>query len=166
VNAVLSEPGQSVAARRGIPAKVMLARLRDEVASLEASVAVGRPRPRTRRPVEPVGVDVAREIRFLKHVAAGLATSPGEELPFEHAGAGSVLRARDLRWGRERLYKLMPGPLDRLDAGQVRIDSAPGRALLNREAGEIVTLRDAGTEKRLLITLMTTLPQRLGMRPG
>ncbi len=165
MNAVISAPTYPTPTGRSVPTRALIDRLREELVALESASSADGPAARRVRPIRPVGVDVAREMAFLRRVAAGLADVEGPCFPYDRAAAGSVLLVRDLRSGRDRFRKLMPGPIDPRDAAQLHVDSIEGRALLDRAVGDTVAVGGAGGDGTLLIRLMTTLPQRLGLHP-
>ena len=110
--------------------------------------------------------EIRRELRFLRQLADGLASTHPGTVWYDRAGYGSLLLARD-EAGRERFHKLVSRRLDPLDAAQVPLGSALGRALFGRRAGDVVEVRDATGARRLRIVTLKTLPRRLGMSaPG
>ena len=104
------------------------ARLRAEIERREAELARAR-HGRAGSPAAAERRGLERRLRFLRQVAAALPPVDAAELPERRAGVGSVLFVREQESGRERVYRLMPEPLDRLDAAQVALGSALGRAL-------------------------------------
>ena len=110
--------------------------------------------------------EIRRELRFLRQLAGGLASTHPGTVWYDRAGYGSLLLSRD-EAGRERFHKLVSRRLDPLDAAQVALGSAFGRALFGRRAGDVVEVRNAAGPRRLRIVTLKTLPRRLGMSaPG
>lgn len=147
-------------------------RLREEIARLGRALDAGEPveaepgAPGRERRVVPVGpLEIRRELRFLRQLARALDEGEPGQIWYDRAGLGSVLFVRDGVSGRERFYKLVAGPLHALDASQVSLDSALGRALRGRRRGHEVWVDGPVRRRRLRILTLKTLPRRLGMEP-
>lgn len=95
----------------------------------------------------------------LSHLRARLAKLSQIDLskvPADRVGLGSRVEVEDLETGERETYELViPDAMD-MDAGHVSVASPLGRGLLDRRAGETVTIRlPAGTRRLRIVTLVT-----------
>lgn len=78
------------------------------------------------------------------------------ELPRDRVGLGSRVTVRDLDTEEEEIWELVIPDATDVDAGQISVASPLGRELLDREAGETVTVSLPVGTRRLRIEKVLT----------
>ena len=109
----------------------------------------------TRRAIE-------ERIRLLGQLASGLADGVAAAMPVGGVGYGSTVALEDLEEGGREEYTLVTGQLIDPDAGQVSLASPVGQALLGRRVGDTVDIRTPQKLRRVRITALRTIHERLG----
>jgi len=80
-----------------------------------------------------------------------------DRLPHDRAGLGSKVTLLDLDTDAELIYELVFPEVADLQLGLISIASPIGKSLLNRQAGDEVTIRTPNGEKRFELLALVTI---------
>jgi transcription elongation GreA/GreB family factor len=130
--------------------------LRGQSSPADAGAAVTAEADATHRAIEA-------RMRLLGQLASGLAEVVPAALPVDGVGYGSTVALEDLEEGGQEEYTLVTGQLIDPDAGQVSLASPVGQALLGRCIGDTVEIRTPQKLRRVRITALRTIHERLGL---
>lgn len=103
---------------------------------------------------------VQARIAHLNQRRSQLSTVRLDQIPRDRAAFGSIVTLRDLDTGEELVYELVLGDDGDASLGRISVSSPIGRALLNRRAGEEVTVRVPAGERTFEVIALKTLHER------
>ena len=110
--------------------------------------------------------EVQERIRRLGQLVDGLAGLEQDALPADRVGYGSSVVLQNLDTRQRVSYTLVTGNVIDLDEDQVSLASPVGQALLDRKAGERVSVAAPAGTLCYRVVSVTTLPQMLGLMPA
>ena len=100
---------------------------------------------------------VNARINQLKHRLAEISMIDFTKIPHDRAGLGSIVVVRDVNRDEEMTYNLVTTEEADAANGKVSTTSPIGRALLGKEAGDVVRVQSPGGVKELEILKLTTI---------
>jgi transcription elongation factor GreA len=100
---------------------------------------------------------VNARINQLKHRLAEISMIDFSKIPHDRAGLGSIVVVRDVNRDEEMTYNLVTTEEADAANGKVSTTSPIGRALLGKEAGDVVRVQSPGGVKELEILKLTTI---------
>ena len=100
---------------------------------------------------------VNARINQLKHRLAEISMIDFSKIPHDRAGLGSTVVVLDVNRDEEMTYNLVTTEEADAANGKVSTTSPIGRALLGKEAGDVVRVQSPGGVKELEILKLTTI---------
>ena len=100
---------------------------------------------------------VNARINQLKHRLAEISMIDFSKIPHDRAGLGSIVVVLDVNRDEEMTYNLVTTEEADAANGKVSTTSPIGRALLGKEAGDVVRVQSPGGVKELEILKLTTI---------
>ncbi|MBP7146777.1 MAG: transcription elongation factor GreA [Acidobacteria bacterium] len=103
---------------------------------------------------------VKARIAHLQQRLSQLSTIRLSQIPTDRIAFGSLVTVRDLDNDEERAFDLVLGDEGDANAGKISVASPIGRALLNKQVGDEVTVRTPAGERAFEIVSLQTLHER------
>ena len=100
---------------------------------------------------------VNARINQLKHRLAEISMIDFTKIPHDRSGLGSIVVVLDVNRDEEMTYKLVTTEEADAANGKVSTTSPIGRALLGKEAGDVVRVQSPGGVKEFEILKLTTI---------